>query len=165
MEMKLFKAGFKAEFSQCEIENTHFLNEYLKLGAISQLNKWKKLALRVDFEESEKLIFDLLLSLKEDVLRLENTLAKEKELLALEKQAMVDELNFEYIHFLEPCLDKEKEYYVRFELNNQQIALFLKAQNIHLAKIVKIKPEDKIAYDAFVVELQRNAIREKKGQE
>ncbi|MCX2682729.1 hypothetical protein OQH60_01625 [Campylobacter sp. MIT 21-1685] len=163
MEMKFFKAGIQAEFSQCQVENTHFLNEYLKLGTISQLNKWKKLGSRVDFEESERLIFDLLLSLKEDVLRLESALSQQNELLPLEEKGIIDELNFEYINFLQPCLNEEKEYYLRFELKNQQMAVFLKAENVHLAKIIKIKPEDRIAYDAFVVELQRNFIREKKG--
>ncbi|EII8307978.1 hypothetical protein LI817_001603, partial [Campylobacter jejuni] len=52
-----------------------------------------------------------------------------------------------------------------FDLNNQKIAIFIKAQSQTLAKIIKIKPEDKMAFDAFVVEIQRNMIRNKKGQE
>ncbi len=48
---------------------------------------------------------------------------------------------------------------------NQKIAIFIKAQSQTLAKIIKIKPEDKMAFDAFVVEIQRNMIRNKKGQE
>ena len=51
------------------------------------------------------------------------------------------------------------------DLNNQKIAIFIKAQSQTLAKIIKIKPEDKMAFDAFVVEIQRNMIRNKKGQE
>ncbi|EAH6691487.1 hypothetical protein E4O24_08485, partial [Campylobacter jejuni] len=78
MELALFKAGFEAHLECCEIENNRFLGEYLKLGAISQILKWKKLALRIDFDEGEKIIFDLLLSLKEDILRLENSLDKNK---------------------------------------------------------------------------------------
>lgn len=42
MELALFKAGFEAHLECCEIENNRFLGEYLKLGAISQILKWKK---------------------------------------------------------------------------------------------------------------------------
>ncbi|EOH7599602.1 hypothetical protein ACMCAT_001669, partial [Campylobacter jejuni] len=149
----------------CEIENNRFLGEYLKLGAISQILKWKKLALRIDFDEGEKIIFDLLLSLKEDILRLENSLDKNKELIPLKQKGVVESLNFEYLNFLDTILEEDKEYYLRFDLNNQKIAIFIKAQSQTLAKIIKIKPEDKMAFDAFVVEIQRNMIRNKKGQE
>ncbi|OEW87051.1 hypothetical protein A0M35_08655 [Campylobacter jejuni] len=165
MELTLFKAGLEAHLECCEIENNRFLGEYLKLGAISQILKWKKLASRIDFDEGEKIIFDLLLSLKEDILRLENSLDKNKELIPLKQKGVVESLNFEYLNFLDTILEEDKEYYLRFDLNNQKIAIFIKAQSQTLAKIIKIKPEDKMAFDAFVVEIQRNMIRNKKGQE
>ena len=162
MEISLFKAGFEASLECCDIENNHFLQEYLKLGAISQLSKWKKLALRVDFDEGEKIIFDLLLSLKEDILRLEDSLDKNKDLLVLKQKGVVESLNFEYLNFLDEILEEGKEYYIRFDLNNQKMAIFAKAQNKKLAQIIKIKPENRIAFDAFVVQLQRDMIRNKK---
>ncbi|EOZ2161233.1 hypothetical protein ACQQJ8_001280 [Campylobacter coli] len=164
MGISLFKAGFEASLECCDIENNHFLQEYLKLGAISQLSKWKKLALRVDFDEGEKIIFDLLLSLKEDILRLEDSLDKNKDLLALKRKGVVESLNFEYLNFLDEILEEGKEYYIRFDLNNQKMAIFAKAQNKKLAQIIKIKPEDRIAFDAFVVQLQRDMIRNKKDK-
>ncbi|EOW1386036.1 hypothetical protein ACN1NB_001057 [Campylobacter coli] len=164
MEISLFKAGFEASLECCDIENNHFLQEYLKLGAISQLSKWKKLALRVDFDEGEKIIFNLLLSLKEDILRLEDSLDKNKDLLALKQKGVVESLNFEYLNFLDEILEEGKEYYIRFDLNNQKMAIFAKAQNKKLAQIIKIKPEDRIAFDAFVVQLQRDMIRNKKDK-
>lgn len=164
MEISLFKAGFEASLEYCDIENNHFLQEYLKLGAISQLSKWKKLALRVDFDEGEKIIFDLLLSLKEDILRLEDSLDKNKDLLVLKQKGVVESLNFEYLNFLDEILEEGKEYYIRFDLNNQKMAIFAKAQNKKLAQIIKIKPEDRIAFDAFVVQLQRDMIRNKKDK-
>ncbi|HIH2181528.1 TPA: hypothetical protein ACYKJS_001563 [Campylobacter coli] len=164
MEISLFKAGFEASLECCDIENNHFLQEYLKLGAISQLSKWKKLALRVDFDEGEKIIFDLLLSLKEDILRLEDSLDKNKDLLVLKQKGVVESLNFEYLNFLDEILEEGKEYYIRFVLNNQKMAIFAKAQNKKLAQIIKIKPEDRIAFDAFVVQLQRDMIRNKKDK-
>lgn len=164
MGISLFKAGFEASLECCDIENNHFLQEYLKLGAISQLSKWKKLALRVDFDESEKIIFDLLLSLKEDILRLEDSLDKNKDLLTLKQKGVVESLNFEYLNFLDEILEEGKEYYIRFDLNNQKMAIFARAQNKNLAQIIKIKPEDRIAFDAFVVQLQRDMIRNKKDK-
>ncbi len=164
MGISLFKAGFEASLECCDIENNHFLQEYLKLGAISQLSKWKKLALRVDFDEGEKIIFDLLLSLKEDILRLEDSLDKNKDLLTLKQKGVVKSLNFEYLNFLDEILEEGKEYYIRFDLNNQKMAIFARAQNKKLAQIIKIKPEDRIAFDAFVVQLQRDMIRNKKDK-
>ncbi|EAI3389201.1 TPA: hypothetical protein SB591_001384 [Campylobacter coli] len=164
MGISLFKAGFEASLECCDIENNHFLQEYLKLGAISQLSKWKKLALRVDFDEGEKIIFDLLLSLKEDILRLEDSLDKNKDLLTLKQKGVVESLNFEYLNFLDEILEEGKEYYIRFDLNNQKMAIFARAQNKKLAQIIKIKPEDRIAFDAFVVQLQRDMIRNKKDK-
>ena len=164
MEISLFKAGFEASLECCDIENNHFLQEYLKLGAISQLSKWKKLALRVDFDEGEKIIFDLLFSLKEDILRLEDSLDKNKDLLVLKQKGVVESLNFEYLNFLDEILEEGKEYYIRFDLNNQKMAIFAKAQNKKLAQIIKIKPENRIAFDAFVVQLQRDMIRNKKDK-
>ncbi|HEB9287847.1 TPA: hypothetical protein RZK16_001501 [Campylobacter coli] len=164
MGISLFKAGFEASLECCDIENNHFLQEYLKLGAISQLSKWKKLALRVDFDEGEKIIFDLLLGLKEDILRLEDSLDKNKDLLTLKQKGVVESLNFEYLNFLDEILEEGKEYYIRFDLNNQKMAIFARAQNKKLAQIIKIKPEDRIAFDAFVVQLQRDMIRNKKDK-
>lgn len=164
MGISLFKAGFEASLECCDIENNHFLQEYLKLGAISQLSKWKKLALRVDFDEGEKIIFDLLLSLKEDILRLEDSLDKNKDLLTLKQKGVVESLNFEYLNFLDEILEEGKEYYIRFDLNNQKMAIFARAQNKKLAQIIKIKPEDRIAFDAFVVQLQRDMIRNTKDK-
>ncbi|QOW63936.1 hypothetical protein IRA69_00720 [Campylobacter hepaticus] len=163
MELTLFKTNCKADLESCEIENNRFLEEYLKLGSITQIAKWKKLALNTDFDEGEKIIFDLLLSLKEDILRLENSLNRDKTLLKLKQEGIIEALNFEYLNFSDNILEKDSNYYLRFDLNNQKIAVFIKAQNNKLAKIIKIKPEDKIAFDAFVVEIQRELIRNKKG--
>lgn len=56
MELTLFKTNCKADLESCEIENNRFLEEYLKLGSITQIAKWKKLALNTDFDEGEKII-------------------------------------------------------------------------------------------------------------
>ncbi|MGH2327597.1 hypothetical protein ACRCD5_04670 [Campylobacter taeniopygiae] len=165
MELKLFKAGFEADLESCKIEDNHFLQEYLKLGAISQLSKWKKMATRIDFSDGEKIIFDLILSLKEDILRVESAINKDEELIPLKQKAIVGSLNFEHLNFLENILEINQEYYIRFSLNNQKMALFAKAKSQTLAQIIKIKPEDKTAFDAFVVEVQRDMIRNKKELE
>ncbi|MGI7618132.1 DUF6115 domain-containing protein [Campylobacter coli] len=132
MEISLFKAGFEASLECCDIENNHFLQEYLKLGAISQLSKWKKLALRVDFDEGEKIIFDLLLSLKEDILRLEDSLDKNKDLLVLKQKGVVEDITKE-LHYLRKELgvkdegDQEEEDY-KITLLKEEIQITLEKQ-------------------------------------
>ncbi|ARE81075.1 hypothetical protein [Campylobacter helveticus] len=162
MEINLFQTRLKIEFEEFDEGKSEILNEYANINVNSRLVKWKKLSYKVDFEESERVIFDLLLSLKEDIIRIENHLFNQEELLTLKHKTHIKALNFEYLEFLENLLENGKDYYARFELNNQKIAFFFKSQSENLAKITKMKPEDLISYNAFVVETQRNAIREKK---
>ncbi len=164
MELNLFKAGLNVELQMCDINDSYFLQEYLNINVSTKLSKWKKLASKVNFDENEKLIFELILSLKEDLARLENSLLKQDTLLPLAQKGIISALNFEYLNFLDSILQKDKEYYLRFTLNNQKMAIFVEAQSENLAKIVKIKAEDRVLYDAFVVEIQRDMIRNKKGQ-
>lgn len=158
MELNLFATHLKADLECCELENNPFLQEYSALSALSALSKWKKLATRVDFDEGEKIIFDLLLSLKEDILRIENSLSKNKELLTLKQKAFIRALNFDYFDLSDGILQRDKTYYLRVELNHQILALFIKAESENLAKIVKVKPEDRVVFDAFVVAVQRENI-------
>lgn len=159
MEINLFKAGVKVELQKCSCEDNYFLQEYFNINSNANLNKWKKIARNVEFEDSEKLIFDLLMSLKEDIVRIEEKISHKNSLLPLEQKNIIESLNFEYLNFLDAFLEKDKEYYVRFEINNQKMAIFVKACDEKMAKIIKIKPEDEMIYDAFVVEMQRNIIR------
>ena len=164
MELKLFAAGLEADLECCELENNPFSQEYLKLSALSALSKWKKLAARVEFEEGERIIFDLLLSLKEDILRLENALSADRELLPLKQRAVIRALNFEHFDFAEGVLERDKIYYLRAGLNHQILALFIRAESENLARIVKIKPEDRAVFDAFVVAVQRENIINSRGK-
>lgn len=164
MELNLFRVGLSAEFEICDINDSYFLQEYLNINSSSKLGRWRKLASKVDFEENERLIFELLLSLKEDISRIENYLSRQDRLLPLSQKGVISALNFEYLNFLESLLQKGREYYMRFDINNQKIALFVHAQDENLAKIIKIKAEDRVLYDAFVVEIQRDMIRNKKGE-
>lgn len=165
MELNLFKAGLNAEFEVCKVDDSYFLQEYLNINTSSKLGKWKKLTSKMDFEESERLIFELLLSLKEDIAKMESYILKQDKLLPLSQRAVIGALNFEYLNFLEPVLQRDQEYYMRFEIDNQKVALFVRAQSENLAKIIKIKAEDRVLYDAFVVEIQRDMIRNKKGEQ
>ncbi|MBK1973975.1 hypothetical protein JG677_07950, partial [Campylobacter sp. TTU-622] len=129
MELNLFKTDLKIEFEACDINNNLFLQEYLNINTNHQLAKWKKIAYRIDFEDSEKIIFDLLLSLKEDISRIENRLFKENKLLALAQSDIISLLNFEHIGFENEILIEGQEYYARFEINDQKIAFYFKALN------------------------------------
>jgi len=164
MQLNLFKAGLKIEFEPCTLEDSCFLEEYLSLSANSGLQKWKKLASKLDLDNEQKLIFDLLLSVKEDLGKIQNFIFKDESLLSLSKKAFVESLNFEYINLTQPFLEQDKQYYARFELNKQKIPVFLQAQSENLAKIIKIKSEDQMIYNAFVVDIQRDIIKNMKGE-
>ncbi|KAA6225228.1 MULTISPECIES: hypothetical protein [unclassified Campylobacter] len=162
MELNFFKAGLKVSYENCDINDNHFLQEYLNFGQTHQFSKWKQKAAKLNLEESEKFLFEFMLSIKEDIAKLERKLNKNEGLLPLSKEGVVDALNFEYLQFLDKNLEKDKQYYARFELNSNKICIFFEAKNESLAKIIKIKPEDIALYNAFVVDIQRDMIKNRK---
>ena len=103
------------------------------------------------------------MELKKDIARIENHLFKNDELLPLENEALVCALNFDYLSFENELFTKDKTYYARFSINDQKIAIFAKAFNEKILKIIKIKSGDRSIYDAFVVDIQRDIIKTMKG--
>ncbi|WP_243832582.1 hypothetical protein [Campylobacter sp. US33a] len=162
--MNFFTTGLKIEFQKSDLSDSVFLQEYLNLNANKTLAKWKKLSSRTDFSEGERLVFDLLLELKSDIVSLKQS-NEEKSLLELGQKGFICAMNFECLKFSEELLESGSEYYARFDLNSQKIAVFLKALDANTAKIIKIKSDDESVYSAFVVEIQRDMIKNLKGKD
>lgn len=164
MGLNFFKTALKIHFqSTSEDESSPFMQEYLSLNLAHLNDRWKKLGLKVDFTEGEALLFDLILSLKQDVKNLEQKLFEKEALLRLEHEANLCGINFEHIQIKENLFVKNQIYYARFELNHTKIALFIRALSANEAEIYKIKKEDKQYYDAFVTQMQRDMIKSLKG--
>lgn len=163
MELNFFKAGLKVEFSESSLDNEYFLQEYLRLNTNAKINEWKSKASKVDFDDNTKIIFELLLDLKKDIARIENYLFKNDELIPLNNEDLACGLNFDYFSFENENFIKDKTYYARFNVNDQKVAIFAKAINEKILKIIKIKAGDRSIYDAFVVDIQRDIIKTMKG--
>lgn len=156
--MKFFDTALSIEFQRCEGEDLAFLNEFNQNSKNAVLTHLKKLATKVDFSEGEELLFKLFLSLKEDIMRLEDKITQRASSLRLENEAKLCGIGFEGFKFSSPCLEKEGLYYGRLEIKRQIMSLFFKALSDNECEITQIKKEDKTLFDAFVVDTQRQNI-------
>ena len=159
--MKFFDTAVAVEFERFDEGNPAFLEDFHQ-SANSTLNKWKKLAAKVDFSEGEELLFHLFLSLKEDIMRLENEITQKNLALKLANKGVISAFAFEGVRFKEPCLEANALYYARANIAHHTMSFFLKALNDYEAEISQMKKEDKALYDAFVVDIQRQLIHKRK---
>ncbi len=162
MSLVLFNAGFRVDFQSCTDNKEEFLQEYFKLSTNAKLAHFKKLASKAEFSDSEEVLFKLLLSIKNDILRLESRLENEQNFLKLQHSSFVCAVHYEYIKIKDPLLKEEQEYYFRFRLEGEDMAFFVRAIDEKLARIEKFKNDDKILYDGFVANMQREFLKERK---
>ena len=161
--MKFFDAALKLEFELYDENNLSFLQDFNQSKNVA-LNKWKKLAAKVDFSEGEELLFHLLLSLKDDVMKLEDTILQKNSTLILKEKNTINAVAFEGIRLKDECLQEGALYYAHTEINRQMISFFFKALSLNEASITQMKKEDKILYDNFVVDIQRQLINKRKDE-
>lgn len=159
--MKFFDTALPLEFERFEEDNAAFLQDFHQ-GGNAALSKWKKLAAKVDFSEGEELLFHLLLSLKEDIMRIEDELAQKSSALKLANKGIISALAFEGFKFKEQCLQKDAFYYARANIAHHRVSFFFKALSSDEASITQMKKEDKTLFDAFVVDIQRQLIHKRK---
>lgn len=162
--MKFFDAALKLEFELYDEGNLTFLQDYHQSKNVA-LNKWKKLAAKVNFSEGEELLFHLLLSLKDDVMKLEDVILQKNSSLVLKEKSTVNAVAFEGIRLEDKCLQEGALYYARTEINRQMINFFFKALSADEASITQMKKEDKTLYDTFVVDIQRQLINKRKDKQ
>lgn len=159
--MTFFKTSLKIDFEALNERNEErFLQEYLALTKGAELARFKKLAAKIDFSEAEEFLFHMLLSIKEDLSDLKFKIDKKESLLKLENTGFINEFNFEHIKLGAPCLKPLASYYARLELGGQLVSLFCKAHSAQVAEITKIKAEEKVLWDNFVVQMQRDMIKD-----
>lgn len=161
--VNFFKTSLKLHLQECENED-EFLGEYLELKNNADVFRFKKLASKLDFDDTQKFLFDLLLDIKNDIFKLKNQLKSEQRLIKLSQIGYICGVNFDFLEFKEPVLSKDKLYYARLELNDQIIAFFMRAGDERVAEFVKIKNDDKLVFDHFVMQTQRELINDLKGK-
>ena len=162
MELTLFKSSISVNFDENSKQEDRFLQEYFALNLNSKLTRFKKMAAKIEFSEGEELIFNLLLSLKNDILRLEAKIEQQNNLLELSYSSVICAIHYEYMRLADALLKENEIYYMRFSIEGQDIALFTKAVDDRTVKIVKFKNDDKILYDSFVAQMQREFLQDRK---
>lgn len=156
--MKFFETALSLKFERCEGEHLEFLKDFNRLNKNAVLTRFKQAAAKVNFSEGEELLFKLFLSLKEDIMRMDDKISQKNSPLVLKNEAMICGVGFEGIKFSTPCLENGALYYAKTEINREIMGFFFVAQNESEGEITRIKKEDKSLFDAFVVETQRQNI-------
>lgn len=162
--MKFFDTALQVEFELYDESNLAFLQDFNQ-GKNATLNKWQKLAAKVDFTEGEELLFRLLLELKNDMIKLEEAVLHKNSALKLENQGIIKAVAFEGVEFENECLNVNALYYARMQINHQAISFFFKALSKTEGQFTQMKKEDKTLYDNFVVDIQRQLINKRKDKE
>lgn len=162
MSLTLFNASFKVDFQESKQDEEYLLQEYFALNTNAKLANFKKMASKAEFSDSEEVLFKLLLSIKNDILRLESKLDNKENFLKLKYSTSACAIHYEYIKIKDPLLKEEEDYYFRFRLEGNDIAFFVKAIDKNIAKINKFRNDDKILYDNFVANMQREFLKERK---
>lgn len=162
--MKFFDTALRVEFELYDESNLAFLQDFNQ-GKNATLNKWQKLAAKVDFTEGEELLFRLLLDVKNDMIGLEETVLHKNSALKLENKGIIKAVAFEAVAFENECLSVNALYYARMQINHQAISFFFKALSKTEGQFTQMKKEDKTLYDNFVVDIQRQLINERKDKE
>jgi len=157
--MTFFKTSLKIEFEVLNSSNEErFLEEYLALNKSAEVARFKKLAAKIDFSEAEEFLFQMLLNIKKDLSDLK--LNQKEKLLKLENQGFANEINFEHIQMSAPCFKPLAKYYARVEIRTQILSFFIETKDAQIAEISKIKAEEKALWDNFVVQMQRDMIKD-----
>lgn len=164
MELNFFESSLELEFEKNKERKEEFLQEFLTSNNYVNLNKWKKLASRVEFSEGEELIFDLLLDIKQELFYLKNEINKTDTFLVLEEKSLINGVNFSHIRLRDKCLQVDEEYYGKIIINSKKISFFFKALSENEAKITQIKSDDESIYNGFIVDVQRMMIKILKEQ-
>lgn len=158
--MTFFKTSLKLSFEQIDKNEDQFLEEYLNLGKSADFSRLKKLASKIDFSEGEEFLFHMLLGIKEDLSELKLRILKQDELLKLANEENISAFNFEHFKLAKASLIPANKYYARLELSSHLISFFFIAKENDLAEISKIKADDKALWDNFVVQMQRDMIKD-----
>lgn len=161
--MKFFETRLKIDFEALSLgRENELLKEYTSLNSNAQITQLKNFATKVDFSDGEAFLFEILLGIKEDLFRLESLIKNQTSLLSLANEGIICALNYEFIEFSEAVLNPQERYYARIQITQKPLAFFCEATSENTAKFVKIKSEDKMLYDGFVVGVQRELINELK---
>lgn len=127
----LFDTCIKIEFEPMQKEH-----ELLYNHSESFLDKYKKKALRCDFSKEEELLFEMLLSVKQDLLKL-----SQKPPHPLNYDALIVKIDYDCFVVDSENLEIGKVYFARIFFD-ELMYLYFEALDKNYAKIVKIKNSD-----------------------
>lgn len=170
MEEKLVDVNIHIDFCIVNKENKDILKqEFDSFGEHNQdpINHWLKIAkARGDIEESDNILFNLIIELHKKLDNLENILKNNKqEYIKLDFSTQVIGMGHEYFK-LKDFDNDEISFYGRLKMPvfpKRDIPLFFSHISNDIYKIDFMHNRDNIDYDSYITARERALIREIKG--
>ena len=166
---RLVKAPISLLFSEASTNEEMFEREYHQLSESDDnpINQWLKLAkARGETADSDPVLLKLIVELHNKIDALEMFLRDEEpKRVSLMYKANIDAIGFEHFSVVGVELEVGVKYYARIEMPvhpKRDVGIFFIAEDINLAKILKMHDRDESEWNAYVTARERVAIREAK---
>ena len=164
MSVRLIKAPISISFEP--LGDKDYQREYDILSGVDNdpVGQWfNRQKTKANIDESEKLLFELLINLHRKVDNLENLIKNNNlDRLKLLYNANIDEIGFEHFKFKESLLEKNLKYYGRIDMPiypRREIGVFFIALDDKLASISKMDERDLSDWNSYLTARERIMIR------
>ncbi|MEA1918211.1 MAG: hypothetical protein U9N52_00080 [Campylobacterota bacterium] len=171
MSIRLIAAPIAISFDLLGHEKERYEREYHQLSEADDdpISQWLKMAkARGETAESDPVMLKLMVELHRKIDNLEQLIKNEKpKRLELSTHEMIESVGFENFKLKHPTFETGQTYYGRIEMPvhpKRDVGIFFKAEDQHLAKIIKMHDRDIKEWGAYVTARERVMIREMRGE-
>lgn len=170
MSVRLVAAPISLEFDLVGERQAEYEREYHQLSESDDdpISQWLKLAkARGETAESDPVLLNLMVELHRKIDNVERLIKHEAPVrISLHYDAVIESIGYGYFQLEKPLLQPQENYYGRIEMPvhpRHDVGVFFKAENKHLAHIVKMHERDEKEWGSYLTARERVMIREMKG--
>ena len=156
----LFDLSLKLSYEKIDAKNDKFFREkFCEFLAFDSVYSYKQKAVTMDFSPEEKLFFNMLLDIKNDLNLL---LADRREKLELKYESHITKLGYE--GFLLEDLIEQGEYFGHFKVFDDDMYFYF-CVNEDICEFKELRKSDEAALSSFITNVQRQAIKARKASD
>ena len=167
MSVRLVKAPISLVFSRADVDKEVYIREFQQLNESDDdaISQWLKLAkAKGDTIDTDPVLLNLVVELHRKIDSLERFLKNEEpKRVFLTNEAEIESIGFEHFKIASDMFEENTLYYGRVEMPvhpKRDVAIFFKAVDKSLAKIIKIHERDEREWGAYLTARERVLIRE-----
>ena len=167
MSVRLVKAPISLVFSRADVDEDIYTREFQQLNESDEdaISQWLKLAkAKGDTVDTDPVLLNLVVELHRKIDSLERFLKNEEpKRVSLTDEAEIESVGFDHFKIANDMFEEDTMYYGRVEMPvhpKRDVAIFFKAVDKSLAKIIKIHERDEREWGAYLTARERVLIRE-----